>query len=79
MSGTTLLLATLLAVAGAQGERWVYRYDDYPATEGSSAKALAFGPDSGIYAAGYSSDSITEYYVVIGLSPAGTERWAYRY
>ncbi len=59
-------------------ERWVYRYNG-PGNFEDIAHSIVVGPDSNLYAAGWSHGIGTQYdFVVVSLAPAGSERWAYR-
>ena len=81
MTRLVTILTALLAVAGAQQTRWAYRYDG-PASGYDLAYSLAIGPDSNLYAAGFSSSGSGELgrnLTVIGLTRGGTERWIYRH
>jgi hypothetical protein len=71
------VFAVLLAIAGGQTERWVYRYNG-PGDEGAAANSLVTGADGNVYAAGVSSGD-TGSFTVISLTPSGGERWVYRY
>jgi uncharacterized delta-60 repeat protein len=71
------VFAVLLAIAGGQTERWVYRYNG-PKNYTDGAVSLVTGPDGNVYAAGVSSGD-TGSFTVISLTPAGSERWVYRY
>jgi len=73
------VLGVLLAIAGGQTQRWVYRHDG-PASSGDGAFSLVCGVDSNVYAAGYSTGSGTDRdFTVISLTGLGSERWVYRY
>jgi len=70
---------TVISLTPADSERWVYRYNG-PGNGDDYAAALVFGPDSNLYAAGYSTGSGTGTdFTVVSLTPGGTERWVYRY
>jgi uncharacterized delta-60 repeat protein len=59
--------------------RWVYQYDG-PLHGMDRAYALVCGGDSNVYVAGSSQGTNTsEDLTVISLTPAGGERWIYRY
>jgi uncharacterized delta-60 repeat protein len=69
----------VISLTSGGAENWVHRYDG-PGNDYDEAYSLVFGADGNIYAAGYSSDSLTyEDFTVICLTPAGTEAWVYRY
>jgi uncharacterized delta-60 repeat protein len=59
---------------------WVYRYNG-PGNGADVAKAVIYGADSNIYAAGYSTGSSTGYdFVVFSLNKnIGDTNWVYRY
>ncbi|MBE0433715.1 PQQ-like beta-propeller repeat protein [candidate division WOR-3 bacterium] len=59
---------------------WVYRYNG-PGNGADAAKAVVYGGDSNIYAAGYSMGSGTGYdFIVISLDKdTGDTNWVYRY
>jgi uncharacterized delta-60 repeat protein len=63
-------------------ERWVYTYNG-PRDYYDRAYSIIEGLDGNIYAAGYTGSetgSIPHHdFTVISLTPAGTERWVYRY
>jgi uncharacterized delta-60 repeat protein len=70
---------TVISLTPTDSERWVYRCNG-SGNGDDAAYSLVFGPDSNIYAVGTSSDSGTGTdFTVISLTPAGTERWVYRY
>jgi uncharacterized delta-60 repeat protein len=70
---------TIISLTTTGTERWNYRYNG-PANEWDKANSLIYGADGNIYVAGYSrSINIDEDYIVLSLTPAGTERWVYRY
>jgi hypothetical protein len=72
-----LFLLPLVLVA--QGENWVYRYNS-PENLDDVAKSIVYCADGNLYAAGYSYDGyVYRGLMVISLTPAGTERWVYRY
>jgi hypothetical protein len=71
------VFAVLLAIAGGQTERWVYRYDG-PGNSGGMANSLVAGGDGNVYAAGASA-SLVSRFTVISLTPSGGERWVYTY
>ena len=64
----------------AQGqERWVYNYGG-PIDSGGFAQAVTRGSDGNVYAAGWCRASGGDMdLTVVGLTPAGQERWVYRY
>jgi uncharacterized delta-60 repeat protein len=71
------LLVVSLSPSGE--ERWVYRYDG-PGSGDDWAYSITAGPDSNLYAAGYSEGSGTyEDFFIVSLKPSGTERWIYRH
>jgi hypothetical protein len=73
------MLGVLLAIAGGQTERWVYRYNG-PGNSWDEANSIVAGADGNVYAAGWSYDSLTGYdFTIISLTPSGGERWVYRY
>lgn len=61
-------------------ERWVYRYNG-PGNYIDEARALAYGLDGNIYAAGWSYGIAINHedFTVISLTSDGVERWVYRY
>jgi hypothetical protein len=73
------LFAVLLAIAGGQTERWVYRYNG-PGNSSDGAYSLVRGADGNVYAAGVStgSEGFNDF-TVISLTSGGAERWVYRY
>ncbi|MEO0077502.1 MAG: hypothetical protein ABIK86_00680 [candidate division WOR-3 bacterium] len=70
---------TVISLSPSGSVRWVYRHDSLGTSRGYSL-AAACGPDGNIYVAGgiegtgYDLD-----FAVVSLTPAGTERWVYRY
>jgi hypothetical protein len=76
-----LALTALIPVCGfSQQERWVYRYSGVANWRGDYANSVVFGPDSNVYAAGYSWQNATEDdFTVISLTSTGAERWVYTY
>jgi len=72
------VLGVLLAIAGAQTERWVYRYDG-PRHADDAACSVVYGPDGYIYVAGQTaSESTWSAFTIISLTVNGDERWVYR-
>jgi uncharacterized delta-60 repeat protein len=71
------VFAVLLAIAGGQTERWVYRYNG-SADGGDRAYSLVAGADGNVYAAGTSTSEANRF-TVISLTPSGGERWVYSY
>ena len=69
---------TVIATTGTGSELWVYRYDG-PASGDDAALSIIYGPDSNIYAAGYSTGSGTDKdFTIISLDTLGNERWIHR-
>jgi uncharacterized delta-60 repeat protein len=74
----TGLLVLLSGTSFAQ-ERWVYRYNG-SAGHDDLALSIVAGPDSNLYAAGYTDEGVTDSdFTVLSLTDSGTERWVYRY
>jgi uncharacterized delta-60 repeat protein len=74
-----IVLAALLAIAGGQTERWVYRYTGSGCNL-NWASSVVYGADRNIYAAGECHGSgSSPGFTVIGLTSSGGERWVYRY
>jgi len=70
---------TVISLDTSGTERWVYRYNG-PGNGEDVAYSIATGPDSNVYVAGWSLASGTSTdLAVISLTPAGAERWVYRY
>jgi uncharacterized delta-60 repeat protein len=70
---------TVLSLTSTGDERWLYRYNG-PANDLDEAYSIAAGPDSNLYAAGYSDGGPTHRdLVVVSLTASGAERWVYRY
>ena len=63
-------------------ERWTYTYDAAGGEKVDQAFNLVCGPDSNVYACGYSNGTIgggNRDLTVVSLTPQGSERWVYRY
>lgn len=67
-------------------ERWTYSYAGPPGSSGDDwdeIRSIVYGADGNIYAAGVSDSTDwtepTPAFTVISLTPAGSERWVYRY
>ncbi len=77
-SGTGLDFAVIsLTASGA--ERWVYRYNG-TGNGNDWASSIVMGTDGNLYAAGVSEGSGTsEDFIVVSLTPSGSERWVYRH
>lgn len=70
---------TIVSLTPWGGERWVYCYDG-PGDHSDGALSIVVGPDSSLYAAGYSSGTGTyDDFTVVSLTPWGGERSVYRY
>ncbi len=78
-SSTSGLDFTVLSLNQSGTQRWVYRYNG-PASNEDQAYDIVCGPDSNIYAAGFSTRSSTIYrnFTVASLKSNGTQRWLYR-
>lgn len=74
MTRLALVLLSVLSVASSQTLRWVYRREGVIGI----ARAVVFGADSNIYAAGtcYDTSRLAQM-TVVGLNPAGSRRWIY--
>jgi hypothetical protein len=60
-------------------EQWVYRYDG-SANDQDEAYSIAMDSNGDLYAAGFSGRDGTAWdFTILSLSPAGTERWVYRF
>jgi uncharacterized delta-60 repeat protein len=60
-------------------ENWVYRYNG-SANDLDEANAIVYGLDGNIYVAGYATNTGTARdFIVISLTPIGTENWVYKY
>ncbi|UCG41873.1 MAG: hypothetical protein JSU73_08265 [candidate division WOR-3 bacterium] len=73
------LCLVILATAQAHDPLWVYRYDG-PGKNIDDARRVELGADGNLYVAGWCTDSSESGdFLVISLTPSGTERWVYRY
>ncbi len=76
-----LVIAALipLKICYTQSERWVYTYNGL-GNSNDQCYSIIYGNDGNIYAAGYAynGDSNKDF-LVISLTPDGTERWVYTY
>ncbi len=74
-----VVLPTLCARGLFAQERWVYRYNG-PADSSDLCYSIAVGPDTNVYAAGYSHGIGTSRdFTAVSLTASGSERWVYRY
>jgi len=73
---------TVISLTPEGAERWVYCYDG-PAGNDDIARALTYGSDGNIYAAGSSNTwenhLMYEHLTVVSLTPTGAVRWVYRH
>jgi len=73
---------TAIGLTSAGGERWAYRYNG-PGDSSDLARSIVCSADGNLYAAGYcsygTSSGIDQDFSIISLTPAGGERWVYRY
>ena len=75
--GTEDLVVVSLTPQGH--ERWVYRYDG-PGQSWDRATDIVWGADGNIYVSGWASSTEGGYdFLILSLTPAGSERWVYRY
>jgi hypothetical protein len=69
---------TVISIDANGAQRWVYRRSgQMPGYYNDFAAAVIYGGDDNIYAAGCLCEYGYEDYVVISLTSAGSERWAY--
>ena len=69
---------TVISIDANGGQRWVYRRAGQdPRWLNDFARAVIYGGDGNIYAAGALSEYGYEDYTVISLTSSGAERWAY--
>jgi len=69
---------TIISLTAVGTQRWVYRYNATNNTDW--ARAIVYGLDGNIYAAGKSNTYTTDDdIVVISLTSSGAQRWVYRY
>jgi uncharacterized delta-60 repeat protein len=69
----------VVSLTAAGEENWVYRYDG-PAGLDDKAKAVVYGDDGNVYAAGYASNFLTSRdFTVVSLDSHGSENWVYGY
>jgi len=70
---------TIISITTSGDERWVYHYngsDNYQ----DCARAIVFGSDGNIYAAGKSYESgAYDDFTVVSIDTSGAERWVYTY
>lgn len=70
---------TVLSLTSEGTERWVFQYNG-PGNDLDQARAIIYGLDGNIYAAGISTGYGSHYdFVVISLTADGAPRWNYRY
>jgi hypothetical protein len=76
----------IMSFTAAGSERWRYLYAGPPGSSGDAEdeiRSIVYGADGNIYAAGVSDSTDwtnpTDAFTVISLTPAGSERWVYRY
>jgi outer membrane protein assembly factor BamB len=76
----------IVSLTALGDERWRYSYAGPPGSSGDDLdeiRAIVYGADGNIYAAGVSDSTDwtnpTDAFTVISLTPAGSERWVYRY
>ena len=76
----------IVSLTALGDERWRYSYAGPPGSSGDDLdeiRSIVYGADGNIYAAGVSDSTDwtqpTPAFTVISLTPAGSERWVYRY
>jgi len=70
---------TVISLEPGGTERWIYRHQG-PYIGNGCVRALAYGTDGNIYAAGYDQRFQSgRDFIVVSLDTSGSERWVYRY
>ncbi|MDH4210319.1 MAG: T9SS type A sorting domain-containing protein [candidate division WOR-3 bacterium] len=70
---------TVISLTPDGSERWIYRHQG-PYIGDGCVRALAYGADGNIYAAGYDERFQSgRDFIIVSLDTSGTERWVYRY
>lgn len=69
---------TIMSLDTNGNERWKYRYNS-SANQPSWAKAIVYGLDGNLYAAGRAFEGTSDDITVISLDQNGVERWVYQY
>lgn len=75
---------TVMGLSTMGDSLWMYKYNG-PSDDGDFGIAITYGDDGNIYTVGRSfggfgdSTSTWDDFTVVSLTPAGTERWVYRY
>ena len=63
----------------AQNEEWTYLYNG-PADNADEARAVVYGADGNLYAAGFSFGLVGDNdFTILSVDTSGSERWVYKY
>ena len=75
------IILSLIPVFPVQGqtEEWIYLYNG-PADNADEARAVVYGTDGNLYAAGFSFELVGDNdFTILSIDTSGTERWVYTY